>query len=45
MALDEKSCSNPTWIVVDDVASALWDIFAGLLPEEMGLVRAHGFQK
>ncbi len=36
--LDEKSCWNPTWIVVYNVAWALGGIFS-CLPKEVGLMK------
>jgi len=46
MTLDEKTCWNYTWIVVDNVAWPLGYFFRSTL-EEVGLMKvetAHGFQ-
>jgi hypothetical protein len=46
MTLDEKTCWNPTWIVMDNVGWAYGVFFQAYFKEVglMKIVRAHGFQ-
>jgi hypothetical protein len=46
MILDEKTCWNLTWIVMDNVAWAIGVFFQAYLKEVslMKIVRAHRFQ-